>query len=190
MVTEASAAGSPAAQATAPVTIRIVDINNHPPVFYGERGPQTRFELSLSEHPPPGEILRGLKVTVKDADQGANAKFALRLVGLGDAFRVVPQTALREAQVTVLTENSAAIDFETFRVLTFQLLATEVDTAEKFSATADVVVQLLDTNDNAPQFASPHYTARVPEDAPGGSPVMAVRVGWGLVPRQDRGRAL
>lgn len=68
-VTELSAAGSPAAQATAPVTIRIVDINNHPPTFYGESGPQTRFELSLSEHPPPGEILRGLKVTVKDSDQ-------------------------------------------------------------------------------------------------------------------------
>lgn len=53
--------------------------------------------------------------------QGANAKFALRLVGLEDAFRVVPQTALKEAQVTVLAENSAAIDFEKFRVLTFQV---------------------------------------------------------------------
>nr|KAF6277350.1 cadherin related family member 1 [Myotis myotis] len=186
-VTEVSAAGSPAAQATVPVTIRLVDLNNHPPTFYGESGPQTRFELSLSEHPPPGEILRGLKVTVKDLDQGANAKFALRLVGLEDAFRVVPQTALKEAQVTVLAENSAAIDFEKFRVLTFQLLATEVDTAEKFSATADVVVQLLDSNDNAPQFTSPHYVARVPEDAPGGSTVVAVRAvdldtgPWGAV---------
>lgn len=68
-VTEVGAAGSPAAQATVPVTIRIVDINNHPPVFYGESGPQTRFELSLFEHPSPGEILRCLKVTVKDEDQ-------------------------------------------------------------------------------------------------------------------------
>lgn len=68
-VTEVSTAGSPAAQATVPVTIRLVDLNNHPPTFYGESGPQTRFELSLSEHPPPGEILRGLKVIVKDLDQ-------------------------------------------------------------------------------------------------------------------------
>lgn len=68
-----------------------------------------------------------------------------------------------------------------------QLLATEVDTAEKFSATADVVVQLLDSNDNAPQFTSPHYVARVPEDAPGGSTMVAVRVGWGLVPGWDLG---
>lgn len=53
--------------------------------------------------------------------QGSNAKFALQLLGLEGAFRVVPQTALKEAQVTVLSENSAAIDFEKFRMLTFQV---------------------------------------------------------------------
>lgn len=56
--------------------------------------------------------------------QGANAKFVLHLVGLGGTFRVVPQTALKEAQVTVLAENSTAIDFEKCRVLTFQVCDT------------------------------------------------------------------
>ena len=37
-VTEVSSAGTPAAQAMVPVTIRIVDLNNHPPTFYGESG--------------------------------------------------------------------------------------------------------------------------------------------------------
>lgn len=64
-----SPVGSPVAQATVPVTIRIVDLNNHPPTFYGESGPQNRFELSMNEHPPQGEILRGLKITVNDSDQ-------------------------------------------------------------------------------------------------------------------------
>ncbi|XP_045698305.1 cadherin-related family member 1 isoform X3 [Phyllostomus hastatus] len=148
-VTEASSAGSPAVQAMVPVTIRIVDLNNHPPTFYGESGPQNRFELSMYEHPPQGEILRGLKITVNDSDQGANAKFNLRMVGPGGIFRVVPQTVLNEAQVTIIVENSAAIDFEKFKLLTFKLLAIEVNTPEKFSSTADVLIQLLDTNDNA-----------------------------------------
>lgn len=75
-VTEVSPAGSPAAQATVPVTIRIVDLNNHPPTFYGESGPQNRFELSMYEHPPRGAVLRGLKVTVSDSDQVHGSAFA------------------------------------------------------------------------------------------------------------------
>ncbi|KFO34012.1 Cadherin-related family member 1 [Fukomys damarensis] len=186
-VTEVSSTGSPAAQAMVPVTIRIVDLNNHPPTFYGESGPQNRFELSMYEHPPQGEILRGLKITVNDSDQGANAKFNLRLVGPGGIFRVVPQTVLNEAQVTIIVENSAAIDFEQSRVLTFKLLAIEVNTPEKFSSTADIVIQLLDTNDNVPKFTSHYYIARIPENAPGGSNVVAVTAvdpdtgSWGKV---------
>nr|KAF6394821.1 cadherin related family member 1 [Molossus molossus] len=126
-VTEVSSAGSPAAQATVPVTIRIVDLNNHPPTFYGESGPQNRFELSVYEHPPQGETLRGLKIIVNDSDQGANARFNLQLVGLGGVFRVVPQTVLNEAQVTIIVENSDAIDFEKFQVLTFKFRAPAAD---------------------------------------------------------------
>ncbi|KAG3264565.1 cadherin related family member 1 [Ictidomys tridecemlineatus] len=173
-VTEISSAGSPAAQAIVPVTIRIVDLNNHPPTFYGESGPQNKFELSMYEHPPQGEILRGLKITVNDSDQGANAKFNLRLVGPRGLFRVVPQTVLNEAQVTIIVENSEAIDFESSQVLTFKLLAIEVNTPEKFSSTADIVIQLLDTNDNVPKFTSHYYVARIPENAPGGSNVVVV----------------
>ncbi|XP_048657630.1 cadherin-related family member 1 [Marmota marmota marmota] len=173
-VTEISSAGSPAAQAIIPVTIRIVDLNNHPPTFYGESGPQNKFELSMYEHPPQGEILRGLKITVNDSDQGANAKFNLRLVGPRGLFRVVPQTVLNEAQVTIIVENSDAIDFESSQVLTFKLLAIEVNTPEKFSSTADIVIQLLDTNDNVPKFTSHYYVARIPENAPGGSNVVVV----------------
>ncbi|KAM6157047.1 cadherin-related family member 1 [Erethizon dorsatum] len=173
-VTEVSSMGSPAAQAMVPVIVRIVDLNNHPPTFYGESGPQNRFKLSMYEHPPQGEILRGLKITVNDSDQGANAKFNLRLVGPGGIFRVVPQTVLNEAQVTIIVENSAAIDFEKSKVLTFKLLAIEVNTPEKFSSTADIVIQLLDTNDNVPKFTSLYYVARIPENAPGGTNVVAV----------------
>lgn len=35
---------------------------------------------------------------------------------------MVPQTVLNEAQVTIIVENSAAIDYESFKVLTFKVL--------------------------------------------------------------------
>ncbi|XP_026528520.1 cadherin-related family member 1 [Notechis scutatus] len=156
------------------VIIRVVDLNNHPPTFYGESGPQNQFEVTLYEHPLEGETLRGLKITVNDSDQGANAKFNLHLVGPGGIFRVVPQTVLNEAQVTIIVENSAAIDYEKFQDLTFKLLAVEVNTPEKFSSTADIMIHLLDTNDNIPKFSSDYYIAKIPENSPGGSNVVAV----------------
>uniref|UniRef100_A0A671Y1D3 Cadherin-related family member 1 n=1 Tax=Sparus aurata TaxID=8175 RepID=A0A671Y1D3_SPAAU len=158
----------------ATVVIRVVDLNNNPPTFYGEKGPQNMFELTMYEHPPEGEILRGLKITVNDSDQGANAKFNLRLIGPGRMLRVVPQTVLNEAQVTILVEDSAAMDYEKNHFLTYKLLAVEIDTPERFSATADIVIHLLDTNDNAPKFSSDYYIARIPENSPGGSNVVSV----------------
>ncbi|XP_072279942.1 cadherin-related family member 1 isoform X1 [Pyxicephalus adspersus] len=171
---ESTPAGDVVGHAITVITIRVVDLNNHPPTFYGENGPQNHFELTMYEHPPEGEILRGLKITVNDSDQGANAKFNLRLVGPGGIFRVVPQTVLNEAQVTIIVENSAGLDYEKFHLLTFKLLAIEVNTPEKFSSTADITIRLLDINDNVPKFSSEYYVARIPENSPGGSNVVAV----------------
>lgn len=57
-----------------------------------------------------------------------------------------------------------------------QLLAVEIDTPERFSATADIVINLLDTNDNIPKFTSEYYIVRVPENSPGGTSVVSVTV--------------
>ncbi|KAG7257019.1 hypothetical protein CRUP_008441 [Coryphaenoides rupestris] len=167
--------------ATVVVTIRVVDLNNNPPRFYGDQGPQNTFQLTMYEHPPEGEILRGLKVTVNDSDQGANAKFNLRLIGPGRMLRVVPQTVLNEAQVTILVDDSSAMDYEKYHFLTYKLLAVEVDTPERFSATADIIIHLLDTNDNAPRFSSDFYVARIPENSPGGSNVVSVTPTSGII---------
>ncbi len=53
--------------------------------------------------------------------QGANAKFNLRLIGPGRMLRVVPQTVLNEAQVTILVEDSAAMDYEKHQFLTYKV---------------------------------------------------------------------
>uniref|UniRef100_A0A674MRT6 Cadherin related family member 1 n=1 Tax=Takifugu rubripes TaxID=31033 RepID=A0A674MRT6_TAKRU len=108
------------AYAVTTVTVRVVDLNNHPPTFYGENGPQNKFEVTMREHPPAGEILRGFKITVNDSDQGANAKFKLRLVGPSRVLRVVPQTVLNEAQVTIIVEDAAGIDYEKGPTLSFK----------------------------------------------------------------------
>lgn len=53
--------------------------------------------------------------------QGANAKFKLRLVGPSRVLRVVPQTVLNEAQVTIIVEDTSGIDYEKGRTLSFKV---------------------------------------------------------------------
>lgn len=67
-------------------------------------------------------------------------------------------------------------DFISLFFLPLQLLAVEIDTPERFSATADIIIHLLDTNDNAPKFSTDYYIARIPENSPGGSNVVSVTV--------------
>lgn len=51
-----------------------------------------------------------------------------------------------------------------------------MNTPEKFSSTADITIHLLDINDNVPRFSSEYYVARIPENSPGGSNVVAATV--------------
>ena len=53
--------------------------------------------------------------------QGANAKFNLRLIGPGRMLRVVPQTVLNEAQVTILVDDSSSMDYEKYQFLTYKV---------------------------------------------------------------------
>lgn len=112
---------------------------------------------------------------VPPAGGGRNSWLAAeKLGGKASGCRVIPRQ-----DVTGSLQSNCHPDKSSFSFLP-QLLAIEVNTPEKFSSTADVVIQLLDTNDNVPKFTSHYYVARIPENAPGGSNVLAVTVGWGL----------
>lgn len=65
--------------------------------------------------------------------QGANAKFNLRLIGPGRMLRVVPQTVLNEAQVTILVEDSAAMDYEKHEFLTYKVISKVHFVSQKYS---------------------------------------------------------
>lgn len=56
-----------------------------------------------------------------------------------------------------------------------QVIAEEVHTSPKLSSKASVTVSLWDVNDNAPRFPEGPHTASVPEAAPPGTRVTALR---------------
>lgn len=55
------------------------------------------------------------------------------------------------------------------------MIAEEVYTSPHLSSKASVIVTVTDVNDNAPVFADDVYFASVPENAPGGTRVTAVK---------------
>lgn len=57
-----------------------------------------------------------------------------------------------------------------------QIVATEVDTVEKGSSRATVTIDLIDTNDNFPQWTNDSYTASVFENSENGEFVIEVEV--------------
>lgn len=77
-----------------------------------------------SKSSPETMLLKSITASVNcffSTMQGANAKFKLRLVGPSRVLRVVPQTVLNEAQVTIIVEDAAGIDYEKGPTLSFKV---------------------------------------------------------------------
>lgn len=86
------------------------------------------ISFAMNERCATMKMMMGLCVYL----QGANAKFNLRLIGPGRMLRVVPQTVLNEAQVTILVEDSAAMDYEKHQFLTYKVSALQWQKLGKF----------------------------------------------------------
>jgi cadherin EGF LAG seven-pass G-type receptor 1 len=78
---------------------------------------------------------------------------------LEDAFRIDPKSG-------VITTRSG-LDRERLEVYTLVVMATDQglpSAGGQRSSTATVMVQVIDDNDNYPQFTERTYTVQVPED--------------------------
>lgn len=79
------------------------------------------IELLQKVLPRPKSFTASVICCFFSSVQGANAKFKLRLVGPSRVLRVVPQTVLNEAQVTIIVEDAAGIDYEKGPTLSFKV---------------------------------------------------------------------
>ena len=88
-------------------------------------------------------------------------------------FAVEPSRATGHTAVS-LKVNSQNLDYENANERKFLLLVEAKEPAGKLSSTATVTVEVLDLNDNAPQFPKNSYTAIVSEAAPEGFEVITI----------------
>ncbi|KAK7476781.1 hypothetical protein BaRGS_00032008, partial [Batillaria attramentaria] len=100
---------------------------------------------------------------------GENGQFNLTVMKDGAPYTVfdtlppVGSTIHGTSTVIIRVLDSSVLDYETTKSITFQLVATEISTAEQFNSSTTVTVFLEDMNDNTPVFVNEQKKVNVTE---------------------------
>ncbi|XP_062135457.1 protocadherin-like wing polarity protein stan isoform X1 [Drosophila sulfurigaster albostrigata] len=152
----------PPRSGTTTLQVNVLDCNDHSPTFEAEQ-----FEASIREGATVGSTVITLRATDQDIGKNSEIEYGIEGVtdGVGNAQdQEMPIFRIDSRSGVISTRSS--LDRETSD--SYHLLVTASDMAaaqsERKTATASVLVKILDDNDNYPQFSERTYTVQVPED--------------------------
>ncbi|KAG1926068.1 protocadherin Fat [Pimephales promelas] len=143
----------------AKVEIEVEDINDNAPVFQN-----LSYITDVSEGLPIGTSI--LQVSAVDRDSHSNSEVTYQLIDKSDFFDIDPITGIL---VTV-----QVLDYETMQQLTLKVKATDKG-SPPLSGEAHIIVNVIDVNDNPPDFDEPSYRASLDEMATCGHIVIKVQ---------------
>uniref|UniRef100_A0A8C2CV38 FAT atypical cadherin 1a n=1 Tax=Cyprinus carpio TaxID=7962 RepID=A0A8C2CV38_CYPCA len=143
------------------VLIKVIDTNNHRPQFS-----KSKYEVNVPEDTSPDTEV--LQITASDQDE--KNKLTYTLLSSTDPF------SLRKFRLdpgTGVLYTAEKLDHETMHQHTLTVMVRDQDIPVKRNLVR-VIVNVQDTNDNAPWFNGSPYVARVFESAAIGSAVLQV----------------
>jgi hypothetical protein len=150
------ATNTPGFNASATVTIDILDVNDITPHF------PVDMQFQLSEALPAGFIIA--EISAVDGDQGSNGEILMySLEGAPSMFEIDSDNGT----LTLL----GVLDFEDAESYMFNVTAVDGG-IPPLTGRAQVQVNVTDVNDNTPQFSSDSYQVTVSENAPAGSAIL------------------
>ncbi|CAK1543768.1 unnamed protein product [Leptosia nina] len=150
---------------TVPVEVKVVDVQNSPPVFSGS------LSGSLSEDAPVGSV--ALVIKARDADRAQPRDVALELITNPlDFFWLDSKTG--ELKTAKPLDREALADPSSPLNLTVR--ASEIVNgipvvSNLTSSLATVTVTIKDVNDEPPRFNKREYSVEIPESLPIGTPL-------------------
>ncbi|KAG9346562.1 hypothetical protein JZ751_006873 [Albula glossodonta] len=144
------------------IELEIKDINDNAPMFRRDK-----LELDVSESATPGE--RFSLTNAVDPDAGENSISTYDL-SESEHFTIEIQTWSDGAKYADLVLKKA-LDRELQAVHNLILTAVDGGVPAR-SGTASIIVRVLDTNDNAPQFDHQVYSVNITENSPIGTQVL------------------
>ncbi|AWP12270.1 putative protocadherin-20-like [Scophthalmus maximus] len=133
------------------IRLSVADVNDNAPHF-----PQPHYQLEVVENNRPEMSL--LQLSASDADSGYNSRVTYSLdKHTSTIFNIDPVTG----QLSV----SASLDREQQGVHKLTVFARDSGSPPLQSVTT-VSIRVLDQNDNAPVFLTPHFIFFIPENVP------------------------
>lgn len=154
--------GTPPLQAKVVVSVVVVDQNDEPPVFE-----KRKYTGNVQEDAPIGTSILDLSAT--DADIGDNARLEYFISGGGQSQLFRMETVYSPENKGILYLEGK-LDFESKSTYTIKVTATD----RKNSDTVDVVITVINTNDNAPEFTALIYEGTIQEETKAGEKVAQV----------------
>ncbi|XP_067670754.1 protocadherin Fat 4-like [Haliotis asinina] len=155
------------------VTVTIKDRNDNSPTFNSHN-----YEATIQENMPAGIPITFTTqpVHVEDIDQGDNAKLSLTLDSYSSTyFEIVPPTVQGSANLLIRVKNNTILDYEQRQSITLTVSAKEPSTPERHNASATILLNITNQNDNSPKFKMSEYSASVREDSNNSTPVITVK---------------
>ena len=153
--------GSPVLNSTASFFVDVVPANNFAPEF------SPPFAFDITEEEVPSALVFQFRVIDMDPGQEGTVNLTLLSSGYSSSFRLEFSYGLGYTEGELYLESS--FDRETTTNFSLEVLATDVG-HELFrrNASQEFFVDVLDVNDNFPEFIGAPYAARVGENATGG----------------------
>ncbi|XP_078087837.1 protocadherin gamma-A7-like [Mustelus asterias] len=147
-----------------PVSVEIQDVNDNAPIF-----PKREFHLHINELIAPGA--RFPLESAQDPDVGTNA-ISTYQISPNEHFAIKVQTRRGGSKSAELLLKKP-LDREQQSMFTLQLTAIDGGTPHR-SGTAQLIVNVMDGNDNAPIFDRETYRATVVENVANGTLVIKI----------------
>ncbi len=153
--------GTPTLNDTALVNIKLVDINDEPPIFS-----QTSYYVEVSENTPLGEVV--LTVLAEDSDILFNRIITYAFSGTPPTLFVVDRFSGQINTTGLLCNNGN---------VTYRFLVRAEDTPGgtlQFASEVNVTVLVYDDNTFEPEFTREEYASIIPRDAGSDTSVITV----------------
>ncbi|XP_045493580.1 protocadherin-like wing polarity protein stan [Colias croceus] len=161
----------PPRSGTTTLQINVLDCNDHSPVFEMQQ-----YEASVREGASPGTTVLTLKATDQDIGKNSEVEYSIDSVTADilnpedndsiDTKEIDAQDIFRVDGRSGALLTRASLDREKVSRYTVVVKATDQASpvADRLSSSATIHVNILDDNDNYPQFSEKTYTVTVDED--------------------------